>query len=356
MTRLLIFLLYITLSCTTKGQSNYTQAIQQGDYAYNKEQYKIAMNKYFAAEAFDPSKKEEVKAKVNRAFDAIEALRKKAEDAVKIAEQEKQKATKARDELFKSIKERASELVHFAWTDLERTGEKATVDYADCQTYLESGFRYLYCRVKGVVSFEKAQSIAGLKIFLPGGPHDKKLDLHAKQFGHYNPEFLKWLNDYIIPQGMDDSRFNLVTQAVYKTHIGPVARALYNSHEILFANPQAYRNFEQRFTTVKKEYLSIRRSEARFDGNPIAFETIRKSYSLAVTQEKQGGDGSDTDIGEKFRWLSDYLATDKKDDWYLANTSGGFWVRRSIDGTEAQIFQLLKKLLKTFEPEILVAR
>jgi len=37
----------------------------------------------------------------------------------------------------------------------------------------------------------------------------------------------------------------------------------------------------------------------------------------------------------------------------MANTAGGFWVRRSIDGTEAQIFQLLTKLLKTFDPEVL---
>ena len=43
------------------------------------------------------------------------------------------------------------------------------------------------------------------------------------------------------------------------------------------------------------------------------------------------------------------------DDWYLANTAGGFWVRRSIDGTDDQIFRLLTKLLQTFEPTVLAA-
>ena len=39
------------------AQSNYSDAIQQGDVAFKTGQYKTAINKYFAAEAFDPSKK-----------------------------------------------------------------------------------------------------------------------------------------------------------------------------------------------------------------------------------------------------------------------------------------------------------
>jgi hypothetical protein len=37
----------------------------------------------------------------------------------------------------------------------------------------------------------------------------------------------------------------------------------------------------------------------------------------------------------------------------LASASSGFWVRRSIDGTEARIFELVKKVLNTFEPDVL---
>ena len=77
---------------TAWGQRNYTEAMRQGDDAFNKQHYKIAINKYFAAEAFDPAKKDEVKEKVNKAFDAIEALRKKAEDALIEAQKQKEKA------------------------------------------------------------------------------------------------------------------------------------------------------------------------------------------------------------------------------------------------------------------------
>jgi len=58
----------------TTAQSNYTEAVQQGDAAFKKGEYKTAINKYFAAEAFDPTKKEAVKGKVNVVFDKIETL------------------------------------------------------------------------------------------------------------------------------------------------------------------------------------------------------------------------------------------------------------------------------------------
>ena len=72
---ILSFLFYLAFMATARGQSNYAEAIRQGDSAFNKQQYKTAINKYFAAEAFDPAKKDSVKAKVNRTFDRIETLR-----------------------------------------------------------------------------------------------------------------------------------------------------------------------------------------------------------------------------------------------------------------------------------------
>jgi hypothetical protein len=83
-----ISLLAITLLfVNANAQSNYTEAIKQGDDAFKNQQYKTAINKYFAAEAFDPLKKAEVKNKVNKVFDRIETLRAETEHA-KIKTQE----------------------------------------------------------------------------------------------------------------------------------------------------------------------------------------------------------------------------------------------------------------------------
>ena len=229
---------------------------------------------------------------------------------------------------------------------------KVQPDGFNCQTWLNSGFRHLYCSVRSVIDFKKAQSIAGIKIF-SSGPHGDELNLSdVHQFGHYNPTFLDWLDEYIIPQGMDDVRFNQITRLVYSTHIGPIARALYHSHEILFADAEAQRAFERRYQVVKMDYLQRTGAEyVRFQQDPKEFASIRSDYEARVEKGSEAG----WSLGEDFRWLSDYLATDKNDDWYLANTAGGFWVRRSIDGTEAQIFHLLEKLLKTFEPSIVAS-
>ena len=226
----------------------------------------------------------------------------------------------------------------------------------DCKTWLKSGFRYLYCSIRSVISFDKVQAISGLNIFLPGGPHDnKELDFNdPTRFGHYNPEFLDWVENRIVPD-RTDAWFKGVTQLVYDAQIGPMARALYHSHEILFATPERYQAFEARYQAVKQDYLQklkLRQTnESRFEdgGGPFAVADIQARYQKHIADKAKDAGG---DLGEDVRWLADYLATDKGDDWYLANTAGGFWIRRAIDGTEPQIFRLVTKLLQTFEPKV----
>jgi hypothetical protein len=229
----------------------------------------------------------------------------------------------------------------------------------DCHTWLKSGFRYLYCSIRSVISFDKVQAISGLNIFLPGGPHDnRELDFNDPvRFGHYNPAFLDWVESRIIPD-RTDAWFKGVTQLVYDAQIGPLARAMYHSHEILFATPERYQVFEARYQAVKKDYLGklARRQtiEGRFELgrktlDPVTFSEIKARYQQRIADK---GDDVGDALSDDVRWLSDYLATDKGDDWYLANTAGGFWVRRAIDGTEPQIFRLVTKLLQTFEPKV----
>lgn len=102
MTRFLSFFFCMFFFVTAKAQNSYAEAISQGDEAFTKQQYKIAINKYFAAEAFDPTKKDLVKAKVNKAFDAIDALRSNAEKAKKdaLASEAKARAALAKSEKF----------------------------------------------------------------------------------------------------------------------------------------------------------------------------------------------------------------------------------------------------------------
>ncbi len=102
MNKIFLFLIGIFLFAEAKSQTTYAEAIKQGDDAFNNGQYKVAINKYFAAEAFDPSKKDVVKEKLNLTFDRIDALRqeaisskKDAVDALTEAQTQKNKADTA---------------------------------------------------------------------------------------------------------------------------------------------------------------------------------------------------------------------------------------------------------------------
>jgi hypothetical protein len=88
----------------------------------------------------------------------------------------------------------------------------------------------------------------------------------------------------------------------------------------------------------------------RFEGNPVPFETVKARYQKAIEEKNKE---VSFQLQEDFHWLADYFGTEGSTDWYLAYSAGGFWVRRSIDGTEAQIFRMVTKLLQTFEPAVL---
>jgi sulfatase modifying factor 1 len=107
------------------AQRTYAEAMQQGDAALRRGAYKIAIDKYFAAEAFDPAQKETVRAKVNVVFEKIEALRKEAEDAKKRA-----------DEALRNLQRIANQAVPIVLADIDRDIYRLDYDstYEKCRT------------------------------------------------------------------------------------------------------------------------------------------------------------------------------------------------------------------------------
>ncbi len=88
----LLIVYFFSISFAFSQGSSYQEAIAQGDTAVRKGEFQVAINKYFAAEAFDPSKKDIVKAKINDVFTRIENLRKEAETAKENAQAERNRA------------------------------------------------------------------------------------------------------------------------------------------------------------------------------------------------------------------------------------------------------------------------
>ena len=95
---LLISLLLCTVAYSQPPVKNYTEAIARGDAAYKRGDYRTAIQHYYAAEAYDPKKRDIVSKKVDAAFDGIDALRIKAEKAQREATQQAEIARKAQTE------------------------------------------------------------------------------------------------------------------------------------------------------------------------------------------------------------------------------------------------------------------
>lgn len=100
MNRILFFFSCMIFFLTAKTQNNYAEAMQMGDNEFKNKEYRKAINLYLAAQAFDQTKKDIVKEKVNKAFDMIDALKKKAEDSEKQAIQALNKAQKLTDAFY----------------------------------------------------------------------------------------------------------------------------------------------------------------------------------------------------------------------------------------------------------------
>lgn len=232
-------------------------------------------------------------------------------------------------------------LIRSAWISLKPLKKS----YEECGTWLDYGLRDLYCQIKPFVDYSKLMAISGLLIFKEGGPHTiSSLNFEGGyEFGHYNPEFLTWIQEKVVIDPAD-SIFKQQIQLAYNDKIKVVARAFYQTHKILFATPEG----SDEFKTIKSKYQ-----------DKIEKQTLEPCYFGGEDQqpEKCGG----LYLQEEFRRLGDYLANQNENIsekingednyWYLANVSGGFWVRRSIDGTEQQFFDILTKLLEIYDSE-----
>lgn len=122
MKSVLILMCITGITLTTFAQRSYEEAIMQGDSAFVKGQYEVALDKYFAAQAFDQDKKAEVKAKISKMFDEIRNLRAEALKQKKKAEQQAAIAIKqqTRADSMAKVVNKSLDSLRFVLRELER--------------------------------------------------------------------------------------------------------------------------------------------------------------------------------------------------------------------------------------------
>lgn len=140
----LFFLLLLCANAVFAQNTEYLQILQRGKDALRKEDYQGAILKYRAAEAADPSKKEEVNVLIDAVFVAIEQKRVQAEEAKKRAE----KAEKAATEAQKATKialidaQKAQKATKIALSYAEKSQEEAQTALDKAQKLVDAFYFY----------------------------------------------------------------------------------------------------------------------------------------------------------------------------------------------------------------------
>ena len=223
----------------------------------------------------------------------------------------------------RSLDGRAVALAREVWSALDTTTNTCDDQY---DYFPNGGARIFACHLFSLVSFERIVSASGLRPFV-SGPHTQGLDFTARSdFGHYNPAFVQFLSDHAVP-AVSDPAFRAATQAHYDTYVRPLARIMHATHEKLAHHPECFeaelRDYRDAIATgATQDYVE----PWFFFMNPMYCDHRRADYEVFDGTEIDGGyDGN------------------------VTKTAVGFWLRRSLDGTEPAFFEALVRLMNTYE-------
>lgn len=201
----------------------------------------------------------------------------------------------------------------------------------------------LLCHVQNIVSLADLQRISGLKIF-DSGPHlidqgEYPLESYAKNdFGHYNPKFVRWAVDNLIPSENMIADLGPVQQ-VYDEAIKEQARIWHQVYKDLHSDPENLMTLKRQYDQEISNYVD--------NGEEYDLESpgdlMQERFTMYASSLLQ----SDIDSG---------ILSNKDDYWrefYRYRLAAGFWIRRELDGT-AQIFAKgLEKTLGNFDSNFL---
>lgn len=182
------------------------------------------------------------------------------------------------------------------------------------------GFRGRYKVFKKYLSKSVLENIVGEKAFL-NGPHLDDFNFNSlDKFGHYNPIFLTKLHQKLNILFANEA-FIKKTQAFYDENLKQSLRVYYLSHDMAVNNKE-----------IIEGYLDA------------ISEPNKNSYMNGMVS------GPSFYLQESFR---DFALSIENDGYnvYEGFTSPGFWIRRSIDGTADEFYNLLIFTMKTFDPE-----
>lgn len=187
----------------------------------------------------------------------------------------------------------------------------------------DGGMRNVYDHLLTFGTYAQLSKHFGGKIFLSGPHSETRLDLNNNYtFGHYNPEFIKWLKSNISFILANPSFVRLTTPLVEK-YLGKQLMLYYQSYEYLYHNPKMQE-------IIKEHYLEAMKStqieSQHYNTLSYIFLRGEKNNPIFIMMSRLrliiGG--------------------------HAAASACYFWIRRIIDGTSKDFFGLLLEVFKAY--------
>ncbi len=211
--------------------------------------------------------------------------------------------TRGRSEPFTMVRANDYERdpIRRAWRGLVASSNGCSRGY---DYFPNGGMRSFWCHLKTLVSYETVQKLSGKPVFTAGPHNRRRLDLNSdREFGRYNPDFLRWALQVAIP-AIDDPKFRRATQPVYDRTMRDLARLYKSTHLMLTANPKHYREMAASYTS----YRAHRPPRPFMQGLQNKFPN-------------------------------------------LARPAHAFWVRRKLDGTSDYFAKGVTQLMQTYDAD-----
>jgi hypothetical protein len=190
--------------------------------------------------------------------------------------------------------------------------------------YGPEGMRNVYCYWSSVYRYRDLTALAPTKPFLSGPHTEKSLDLDNKSgFGHYNPDFVDWMADRLIPAA-SDPEFKWFTQPVYDRLLRKTARIYFLAARAVLSDPGAADRAASKYRAA-----------------------VKASSADCWTLAEDFADQRTAALHDRFP--EDYYAP------LVFDCAVAYWTRRHIDGTADGFRNLLIELLETYDPAFLDA-
>lgn len=206
-----------------------------------------------------------------------------------------------------------------AWSKLPKKGSACADVDLGFDYGVEGGMRNFYCRARQVLPWKTFRELA--PTIFRAGPHPKNgaLELNSERdFGRYDPAFVRWANEHLVPAATDDALLR-ATQGIYDAQVKPLARAYHLVDVVMTANPAWIAKERTLYPAVDAAGLVTAGVDVYAVTDPY--------YELLGTSAQDWG-GFDPNI---------------------VRSATMWWLRRHEDGTAALWREGLTKLLVTYD-------